>query len=76
MIEKFGAEHGKELYASCIAVEDLYSEIHRTPNTVPIFNEVFTSIYTNANFQAKQYCDAIKKHSVFGKSHFNIIGIS
>jgi len=52
MIEEFGAVHGKELYASCIPVEDLYSEILRTPNTVPMYNEAFTSIYTNARFQA------------------------
>lgn len=53
MIEKFGAEHGKELYASCIPVEDLHTHIHRTPNTTPIYNEVFASIYTNARYQAK-----------------------
>ena len=76
MIEAFGEAHGKNLFAACIPVEDLYAHIDKTPNTNPIFNEAFTSIYTSTTFQAKQYCDAIKKHPVFGKSDFNIIGIS
>jgi thioesterase domain-containing protein len=57
-------------------VSDLDVKTNPTPKTWDIYAEVFTSIYTNANFQAKQYCDKIKNHPVFGKGDFNIIGIS
>jgi len=76
MISKWGEHQGKELYSECIAVSDLAAETNPTPKTWDVYNEVFTSIYTNANFQAKQYCDKIKAHPVFGKGNFNIIGIS
>jgi hypothetical protein len=76
MIRKYGEHHGKELYSECIAVSDLDVKTNPTPKTWDIYAEVFTSIYTNANFQAKQYCDKIKNHPVFGKGDFNIIGIS
>lgn len=50
MIETYGLAQGKDLYAECVVVKD---------PSVGKQKEVFTSIYTNANYQAEQYCKTI-----------------
>jgi len=76
MIEIYGAAHDKTLFTDCISIGDLAAETERVPDSDKWGNEVFTSIYTNAHFQAEQYCKAVQNHTVFNQSDFNIIGIS
>jgi len=63
-IKDTGTNSGKTLVAECI-VED-----------GRVTSEEWTSVWSSMWTQASDYCEKVKAHPVFGKSDFNIIGLS
>lgn len=56
--------------------DKIYEGTNAFTQCVEIGNGFSTSVISSLNEQTKEACETIKKHPIFGKSEFNILGLS
>ena len=61
-IQALAQYQNKVLYAECLEIGSIFA--------------FEVSIFANMQTQSKMYCELVQNHPVFGKSDFNIIGLS